>query len=113
MHYKRKILVVDDEPVNRQLLSFILEESDSYEIETAADGREALRALSAAPEAWSLVCLDLLMPVLDGFGVLDAMREDPALSRIPIVVLTSEIELEVESLRRIRSSRRSRSRYRY
>ena len=100
MHYKRKILVVDDEPVNRQLLSFILEESDSYEIETAADGREALRALSAAPEAWSLVCLDLLMPVLDGFGVLDAMRVDPALSRIPIIVLTSEIELEVESLRR-------------
>lgn len=91
------MLVVDDEQINRELLGFIL--STDYDVLYAADGREAMEQIHAHQSMLSLVLLDLKMPVMDGFEVLDRMREEQLLSRIPVIVLTSEKQAEVQSLR--------------
>ncbi len=93
---KRRILVVDDEAVNREMLRMILE--DRYELLFAENGGEALTLMRDNAQLLSLVLLDLMMPVMNGFEVLDAVRSDDVLRRIPIIVLTSEKAAEVKSL---------------
>ena len=56
---------------------------------TAKDGRDALDQLRQNARPPAVVILDLVMPVLDGLRVFDAMQDDPALSRIPVIVSTS------------------------
>ncbi len=80
------ILVVDDTAANRRLYSGILSRA-GFRVETASDGVEALARLGF--ERPSLVLLDFVMPRLDGVGVLDHMRRDARLARIPVVMLTS------------------------
>ena len=94
---KRLVLVVDDEQINRELLGFIL--SSVYDVLYASDGQEALDRIREHRSMLSLVLLDLKMPVMDGFAVLDRMREEQLLTRIPVIVLTSEKQAEVKSLR--------------
>lgn len=79
------VLVVDDDTVNRLLLRRRLER-EGLGVVTAADGREALSLL--AERSVDLVLLDIVMPVLDGFGVLDAIRRDPATALLPVVVIS-------------------------
>jgi signal transduction histidine kinase len=88
---KGRILVVDDEMLNRVLLSTNLEES-GYVVETAEDGEQALEMLSAQP--FEVVLLDLMMPKLDGYQVLAHMKSDDALRRIPVIVISSTDEME-------------------
>ena len=95
---KRTVLVVDDEEINREILGGILE--DSYEVLYAADGEEALSIIEEKGPLLSLVLLDLLMPVMDGFAVMDAMQQDVIQKNIPIIVLTSEESAEIESLKK-------------
>lgn len=90
-----KILVVDDSEINRELLSDILEED--YEILTAEHGEEAVSKLEKLQDNISIVLLDLQMPKLDGFGVLDIMRERKWLERIPVLVITGEQSTAVEN----------------
>jgi len=94
---KRLILVVDDEAVNRELLAEMLR--GQYEILCAADGREALDLIRAHSELLSLVILDLMMPVLSGIELLRILKREEQLQRIPVIVLTAEKSMEVESLR--------------
>ena len=93
---KRRILIVDDELVNREILGNIL--STVYEVEYADNGMIALDMLSLPDAAYSLVLLDLLMPVMDGFVFLKKRENDDKLKRIPVIVMTSEKESEVRSL---------------
>ena len=93
---KRRILIVDDELVNREILGNIL--STVYEVEYADNGMIALDMLSLPDAAYSLVLLDLLMPVMDGFEFLKKRENDDKLKRIPVIVMTSEKESEVRSL---------------
>lgn len=93
---KRRILIVDDELVNREILGNIL--STVYEVEYADNGMIALDMLSLPDAAYSLVLLDLLMPVMDGFEFLKKRETDDKLKRIPVIVMTSEKESEVRSL---------------
>ena len=93
---KRRVLVADDEPINRELLGNLL--GADYEVLYAADGRETLEIMRKHSETLSLVLLDILMPVMSGMEVLRALREDDSLSRIPVIVVTSEQDAEVESL---------------
>jgi CheY-like chemotaxis protein len=79
-----RVLIVDDEPDILLLLRLNLELA-GYETGMAADGDEALLRLRR--ERFDVVLLDLQMPVLDGWGVLTALREDPAAP--PVVVLTA------------------------
>ena len=95
---KKTILVVDDEYVNREMLGAILEEY--YNILYAENGEEALRIIRANEKILSAIMLDLLMPVMDGFKVLDILNDDVRYRSIPVIVLTSEKQAEVESLRR-------------
>ncbi len=80
----KRILIVDDEEHNRDLLQAILEAS-GYVCETARDGREALNILR--PDI-DLVLLDVMMPGMDGFQVTRMIREDPVCGDIPIIIVT-------------------------
>ena len=95
--FKRRVLVVDDEPINRELLGIML--SDSYEVLYAENGQQALDILREARPAVSLLLLDLLMPVMDGFSVIEICKRDESLKKIPIIVMTSEKSAEVRSIR--------------
>ena len=94
---KRRVLIVDDELINRELLSAML--SQTFEIETASNGQEAMMMLTQPDANYSLILLDLMMPVMDGFEVIERCQKDEALKRIPIIVMTSEKSAEVRSIR--------------
>ena len=86
------ILVVDDDADIRATLAELLED-EGYRVGTAANGRDALAFLRDHPST-SLVLLDLMMPIMDGFGFLTAQRGDPAVSSIPVVVMTARGALQ-------------------
>ncbi|MEX0674578.1 MAG: response regulator [Gaiellaceae bacterium] len=82
------VLVVDDDATVRRLVAESLG-GDDFSVEEAADGEAALRAVAERrPQA---IVLDLIMPGLDGFGVLERLRADPELRDIPVVVLTAKL----------------------
>ncbi len=84
-----KILIVDDEPEIRDLLHLYLEK-DGYDVIEAADGAQALSALqeeSLRSEGIDLVILDIMMPGLDGYRVLQNIREN---SNIPVIMLSAK-----------------------
>ena len=93
---KRQILIVEDEFINREILKANLEQD--YEILSAGTGTEAMDAVRSNSETLSLILLDLNLPDFSGMDVLRRMKADPDMSRIPVIVLTSEREAEVESL---------------
>ncbi|MBR5657942.1 MAG: response regulator, partial [Lachnospiraceae bacterium] len=95
--YKRRVLVVEDEDINRQILGNIL--ASEYEVVYARNGQEAWDILHEETSDIALVLLDLLMPVMDGFELLRRLQEDPGRKRIPVIVMTSEKEAEVKSIR--------------
>ncbi len=83
----KRLLVVDDDPDIRDALCEILE-SEGHAPVAVANGREALEHLrSHAPP--QLVLLDLMMPVLDGWGFMAEQQRDPALAALPVVVVTA------------------------
>ncbi len=80
------ILSVDDEKDVTELIHFHLTRA-GYEVETAASGREAL--LAVGKRRPDLILLDLMLPDIDGLGVCEILRRDPANAAIPIVILTA------------------------
>jgi two-component system, sensor histidine kinase and response regulator len=84
----KAILIVDDEVGLLEALADVFE-AEGYRVETAVDGREALERLHGE-EKPDLVILDLMMPVVSGNEVFAAMRADPALAGIPVIVSTSD-----------------------
>ena len=92
----RRILIVEDEFVNRELLKAYLE--DKYELLIAETGAEALEAVRKHFDTLSLVMLDLILPDMHGLDILREIKQDPDLSKIPVIVLTGDTESEVESL---------------
>ncbi len=93
---KRLVLIVEDEPVNRALLSVYLE--DEYDVLEAEDGVQALEIIRENQSLLSLVILDLMMPKMSGQEVLEIMQGSDELRRIPVIVLTSDEDAEVPSL---------------
>lgn len=93
---RRLVMIVDDEHVNRRILGKIIEKD--YDVIYAEDGREALDLIKKREKTLSMILLDIMMPNMDGYEVLEKLREDPDLSRIPVIVLTSERSAEVRSL---------------
>ena len=94
---KRRVLMVDDEQINRELLEAIL--SFNYDVDSAENGAEAMEMLRSAEQPYSLLLLDLLMPKKSGFQVIEECKADEELSKIPIIVLTTEKSAEVRSIR--------------
>ena len=93
---KRQILIADDEMINREILGEILK--TDYEVLFASDGRETMDMIRTHSATLSLVLLDIMMPVMTGLEILKAIKADAELSRIPVIVMTSEKDTEVESL---------------
>ena len=93
---KRKILIVEDEYVNREIVKNILK--DDYEIFEAEDGETALELLNSKKNSLSLILLDLFLPKLSGLEILNIIQSNPELNNIPVIVLTSDKELEVQCL---------------
>ncbi len=101
-HGARRILVVDDSRVSRELMKVYLIARD-VELLEAEDGFEAMdRVRSHRPD---LVLADLRMPRLDGFGLCTALKGDPALASTPVVILTSACDLTTEARLRAAGAR--------
>jgi signal transduction histidine kinase/DNA-binding LacI/PurR family transcriptional regulator/DNA-binding response OmpR family regulator len=95
---EKKILVVDDEPGILEMHARIVEaQSPEYRVLQARNGREALEVIRE--EQPDLVLLDLMMPELDGFGVLEAMREEETSRNTPVIVLTGQMLTEEDMAR--------------
>lgn len=93
---KRKILIADDEFINRELLRAVLQ--DSYELLFAENGKEALDIARAHKDTLSLILLDLIMPVMSGLEMLRRAKADPDISHIPVIVISADQDAEVETL---------------
>lgn len=92
---RSKVLVVDDMEINREILTEILK--DDYSIITAENGKRAVELLEEYKEEMALLLLDMIMPEMDGFAVLEVMKEKAWLDRIPVIVISGESAVEVEA----------------
>lgn len=86
---KKQILIVDDEEINRLILDGMFEDRDTYETIEAANGQEAITQIESNHNI-VLILLDILMPVLNGFAVLEYMKEHDLLDAVPVILITSE-----------------------
>ncbi|GLK84745.1 PP2C family protein-serine/threonine phosphatase [Ancylobacter defluvii] len=86
------ILVVDDVAENRDLLARRLRRLGLNRIDEATNGNEALAAIAKTP--YDLVLLDIMMPELDGFGVLEALKRQGRLHEVPVIVVSALNELD-------------------
>ncbi|MCM1126878.1 MAG: response regulator [Lachnospiraceae bacterium] len=84
---KEQILIVDDEEVNRAILSGVF--ADEYDILEAGNGNEATSQLENNKNI-VLILLDVVMPEMNGFGVLEYMKEHGLIDKIPVILITSE-----------------------
>lgn len=87
-HEKPKILIVDDIELNRAMLCTMFQ--PNYTIFEAENGKKALEILEQHQQSISVVLLDIIMPVLDGFGVLSEMARRDWIGRIPVIMITAE-----------------------
>ena len=85
---RRSVLVVDDDVDIREVLAEILEEG-GFDVGTAANGREALDIVRDKDVQPSAILLDLMMPILDGYGFLERRRLDSAVASIPVAIITA------------------------
>lgn len=90
---RQQILIVDDEEVNRTILSLMFD--TEYDIVEAPNGMEAIDAIEQNDNI-ALILLDVIMPVMDGFGVLDYMKDKNLLDEIPVILITSMTPQESE-----------------
>ncbi len=91
---KQQILIVDDEEVNREILKEMFREG-IYELIEAENGEDAISKLKENDNI-VLVLLDIVMPIMDGFGVLKYMHQQELLDPIPVILITSEDALDSE-----------------
>ena len=83
----KRILVVDDNPSSRELVRFALEREPEYEIDEAADGRDAIcRIRQVLPD---LILMDIQMPEMDGSETLRQIRAHPSCRLVPVVAITA------------------------
>ena len=90
MERRSKILVVDDDPDVIEAITTVLEGMDDYEVRTARDGLQCMQAVKE--DLPDLLILDLLMPRMDGWGVIRELRSEPRYANLPIMILTTVVE---------------------
>ena len=86
-----RLLVVDDNEMNRDLLSRRLKQQ-GHRVVSARNGREALEMIAA--DEFDLVLLDIMMPELDGYEVLERMRAEGTLDQLPVIMISAVTEME-------------------
>ena len=90
---KQQILIVDDEEINRVILKGLFQ--DEYAVIEATNGQEAIAQLESEND-FILVLLDIVMPVMNGFGVLQYMKEHDLLEQTPVILITGETVIDSE-----------------
>jgi two-component system chemotaxis response regulator CheY len=85
---EHQILVVEDSPTMRQLLSFALKRLKNVDLVEASDGMDGLRKVTS--DHYDLVFVDINMPVMDGLKLISLIRGEPSLADMPICVITTE-----------------------
>ena len=93
---RRHLLIVDDESINRSLLADALR--GGYELIFASDGYEALEQVREHRDELALILLDLIMPHMGGMEVLKALKNDEELKDIPVIILASDQDAELDCL---------------
>ena len=91
---KNTILIVEDMEINREMLAEIFR--DEYEILEAENGEEGLRMLMENIDTVAAVLLDVVMPVMNGFEVLEQLKNQDLIPQIPIIMITGETSVEYE-----------------
>ena len=92
-----KILNVDDDMINRKLLTTMISKDASIsEVVEVANGEEALKELKS--NKYDIVLLDIIMPILDGLEVIRVMKADKNLQDIPIIILTTDETKKAQAL---------------
>ncbi len=86
---KKTVLLVDDSATNNLLLQVVFEQND-FAVEVAFSGKEALKTLSK--KKIDVVLLDLMMPHMSGFDVLEAIRGNEATAKIPVLIVSADSE---------------------
>ncbi|MEK6528904.1 MAG: response regulator [Nitrospirota bacterium] len=82
------IIVVEDSPTMRQLITFTLKRMPGYNVVEAVDGMDALKKLSV--ELFDLILADINMPVMDGLKLVGLLRNDSRYKKTPIIMITTE-----------------------
>lgn len=82
----KKIVIVEDSEAGRELLREYVQ-GWGYEVIEAADGKEALRKITETPP--DLVLCDVQMPELDGYAVIQSLRQDARFAKLPVIALTA------------------------
>lgn len=82
-----KILIIEDDKFLRELIVRKLSSEENFEIVNAVDGESGLKAFKESKP--DVVLLDLILPGMDGFEVLTKMKQDPALSPVPVIILSN------------------------
>ena len=94
----KRVLLVDDSKMNLMVLQAHLKHIGDFDIAQASDGREALALLEASGDApFDLVFTDMWMPHLDGAGLLKAIRANPLLAGLRVVIVTADVELQAHA----------------
>ena len=88
MDGKQKILIVDDSEMNRAILTSIL--GDGYDFLEAENGVQAVKILTEQHDHINLVLLDMVMPKLNGFGVLSVMNQNHWIDSVPVIMISAE-----------------------
>ncbi len=89
---KRKILLIDDEKDLCALTKRLLEKVSDYTVDTAASGKEGLSlAKESKPD---LIVLDIVMPGMDGFEVLEELKKDAVLTQVPVIILSGKSDAD-------------------
>ena len=97
INVRKRILIAEDVEIQREMLGDLLR--DDYDITFASDGTEALEALRSSTDVTDLVLLDLYMPNMNGREVLKEMQVDEELRDVPVIVLTTDQESELDCLK--------------
>jgi CheY-like chemotaxis protein len=90
------VLVVEDDTDTRDLIAEVLRE-DGYRVVVAAHGRDALIAVHELDVPPSIILLDLMMPVMNGWQFLEERTHDPALATVPVLVLSADPSRQLAS----------------
>jgi two-component system chemotaxis response regulator CheY len=93
LQISKRVLVADDDPVMRHLISTILKQLE-HEVVVAEDGRAAYRILQS-DSAFKAAILDMTMPFLEGLDLIRYMRTEKRLMRIPIMMVTAEQDIKL------------------
>lgn len=93
---QKRILLIEDEMINQEILKMYL--ADTYDVAVAGTGKDALEIIRAQCERISLILLDLNLPDIHGLDILRQVKADSRSARLPVIVMTSDSESEVECL---------------